>query len=88
MKIRRVYTSMSKNHIGSEGVFSDFDESLWSKSTIYILSVPLGPKVDATVKNHDLNKASAGRRRPRRPGFSNSLLQSWESWFLSEIFAH
>ena len=34
----------------SEGVFSDFDNSLWSKSTIYTLCVPLGPKADATVK--------------------------------------
>ena len=35
---------------GSEGVFSDFDDTVWSKSSIYTLCVPLGPKKDATVK--------------------------------------
>ena len=35
---------------GSWGVFLDFDDTLWSKSSIYTLCVPLGPKVDATVK--------------------------------------
>ena len=34
---------------GSEGVFLDFDDTLWSKSSIYTLCVPLGPKKDATV---------------------------------------
>ena len=29
---------------------SEFDNSLWSQSTIYTLCVPLGPKVDAIVK--------------------------------------
>ena len=39
------------NFIGwSEGVFLDFDDTLWSKSSIYTLYVPLGPKKDATVK--------------------------------------
>ena len=32
------------------GVFLDFDDTLWSKSSIYTLCVPLGPNVDATVK--------------------------------------
>ena len=35
---------------GSWGVFLDFDDTLWSKSSIYTLCVPLGPNVDATVK--------------------------------------
>ena len=34
---------------GSWGVFLDFDDTFWSKSSIYTLCVPLGPKVDATV---------------------------------------
>ena len=33
-------------------------------------------------------QASAGRRRPRRPGFPHSLLPSWESDFVSRKFAH
>ena len=41
---------------GSEGVFSDFDNSLWSKSSIYTLCVPLGPKVDATVNDGFKNR--------------------------------
>ena len=36
--------------LGITGVFQDFDDSLWSKSTIYNLCGPLGPNVDATVK--------------------------------------
>ena len=33
------------------------------------------------------DQASAGRRHPGRPEFSNSLLSSWDPWFLSEMFA-
>ena len=32
------------------GVFSDFDDTLWSKSSIYTLCAPFGSIVDATVK--------------------------------------
>ena len=35
-----------------------------------------------------LSQASVGRRRPRRPGFSNSLLPPWESYIVSQKFAH
>ena len=35
---------------GSWGVFLVFDNTLWSKSSIYTLCGPLGPIVDATVK--------------------------------------
>ena len=30
------------------GVFLDFDDTLWSKSSIYTICVPLGPNVDTT----------------------------------------
>ena len=33
-------------------------------------------------------QACAGRRRPRRPGFQNSLLPSLDSWFEPQKFAH
>ena len=42
-------------------------------------------------RNHHVGstiQASAGRRRPRRPGFPNSLFQSWDSCFVSEKVAH
>ena len=48
---KRISPKVGKfNFIGDQGVFSDFDDSLWSRSTIYTLCVPLGSKVDAIVK--------------------------------------
>ena len=40
--------------------------------------------------NHELLKvqASSERRRPRRPGFPNSVFSSWDSCLLPQIFAH
>jgi len=35
--------------------FSHFDDSLWSKSTIYTHCVPLGPDLNATVKSSITN---------------------------------
>ena len=46
----------------------------------FILNLILVPK--------PLNQASAERRRPRRPGFPNSLFPSWDSSFLSQKVAH
>ena len=40
------------------------------------------------IGNINYEQASAWRRRPRRPGFPNSMLPSWDSWFLSQMFAH
>ena len=34
----------------SEGAFLDFDDNLWSKSSIHTLCGPPGPIVDASVK--------------------------------------
>ena len=38
-----------KFHRGVKGGILHFDDSLWSKSTIYTLWLPLGPDLDATV---------------------------------------
>ena len=35
-------------------MFLDFDDTLWLKSSIYTLCVPLWPKMNATVKLEDI----------------------------------
>ena len=40
------------------------------------------------VEYEIITQGSAGRPRPHRPRFPNSLLSSWDSCFLSPKFAH
>ena len=56
----------------------------WKKNKLYkLIHVQVYCRDKCQI--HCSNQASAGRRRPPRPGFSNSLPR--DSWVLSEIFA-
>ena len=69
---------------GVRGVFLDFDDTLWSKSLIYTLCVPLGPKKDATV-----NKVTMVQCKQGNPYKSLETLTSptiWSGPFKEFIF--
>ena len=71
-----------------------------SFSTFFISQITVSTNKSVKTPSHEswlmthvipdlyLKMASAGCQRPRRPGFSNSLFLFWESWFLSQMFAH
>ena len=51
--------------------------------TVYKMILRRCKTINVVYTASDRNQASVERRRPRRPGFSNLLLPSWDSWFLS-----
>ena len=69
-------TSGTDNHVGTS---DDFESNGRFRIVFLRWLIPsLGIKAPIYSK-----QASAERRRPRRPGFPNSLFPSWDSWFVS-----
>ena len=68
------------------GVFLDFDDTLWPKSSINTLCVPVGPIVDATIKLIVGVQAAFSSRRGAvfsssihyKHGFSSFLIVSFD----------